>query len=136
MTSNNANQMLSMHIANSVGCPSRAPLLSVDEYDHWKLRMEQFLKGKDKGKEIWRSITEGPHLPARTTIINNVARTLGAEGTVEPQLTALDLEKIAADNSAISELVFGIPPSLFCSHQTLQKCQGNMGSPSRSLRRI
>ena len=75
--------------------------------------MELFLKGKDKGKEIQRSITECPHIPARNATTNNVARTLGAEGTGEPQLTALDLENIDADNSTISELVFGIPPSLF-----------------------
>ena len=53
---NPSQQMYSMQIANSVGCPSRAPFLVVEEYDHWKFRMERFLLGKEKGEAIWRSV--------------------------------------------------------------------------------
>ena len=42
-----------MQIVNRVGCPSRAPLLVIEEYDHWKVRMEMFLLGKGKGEAIW-----------------------------------------------------------------------------------
>lgn len=34
MAASNPQQMISMPIANSVGGPTRAPLLVVEEYDH------------------------------------------------------------------------------------------------------
>ena len=36
MAASNPQQMYSMQIANSVGCPTRAQLLVVEEYEHWK----------------------------------------------------------------------------------------------------
>lgn len=48
----NPNQPLySMHITNNVGCPTRPSLLVVNEYDHWKIRMESFLTSKEKEKK-------------------------------------------------------------------------------------
>ena len=58
-----------------MGYLTRAPLLVVEEYDHWKVRMERFLLGKEKGQEIWRSVNEGPHVPIKT-MVRNVAATL------------------------------------------------------------
>ena len=52
MAASNPQQMYSMQIANSVGCPTRAPLLVVEEYDHWKVIMERFLLAKKKGEAI------------------------------------------------------------------------------------
>ena len=46
--SNQSQQMYSMQIENRMGFPSRAPWLVVEEYDHWKVRMERFLLGKEK----------------------------------------------------------------------------------------
>ena len=51
-----------------MGGPTRAPLLVVEEYDHWKVRMEGFLLAEDKGEKIWRSVKEGPHIPVRTVV--------------------------------------------------------------------
>lgn len=34
-----------------MGFPMRPPLLIVEEYDNWKMRMERFLKGKYKDAE-------------------------------------------------------------------------------------
>ena len=116
----NSNQMVSMHIANSVGCHTRAPLLVIEEYSHWKIRMERFLRRLPQGKEIWRSVTEGPHVPTRTGPQDEAARLLGAEGEREIQPTALDLEKMDADNIAFSEMIFGIPPVLF---EQIKLCQ-------------
>ena len=42
--------MYSMKIENSVGFPMHALLLVVEEYDHWKVRMERFLVSKEKVK--------------------------------------------------------------------------------------
>lgn len=45
MDAPNPNQPLYyMEIANNVGCPMRSPLLFVEEYDYWKMRMQRFLK--------------------------------------------------------------------------------------------
>ena len=40
--------MYSMQIENNVGFPSRAPILVVKEYDHWKVGMEKLLRCKEK----------------------------------------------------------------------------------------
>ena len=54
----------SIHIANSLGAPNKAPILVAEEYAHWPILMKSYLKGKDK--EIWRSIEKGPHIPTLT----------------------------------------------------------------------
>ena len=51
---------------------------------------------------------------------DEAARLLGAEGEREIQPTALDLEKMDADNIAFSEMIFGIPPVLF---EQIKLCQ-------------
>ena len=66
-----------MQIANSVGGLIRAPLLVVEEYDHWKVRMERFLLAKDKGEEIWRSVKKGPHVPVRIVERDVAAQLMG-----------------------------------------------------------
>lgn len=49
MVALNSNQPLySMQIENSIGCPTRALLSIIEEYDHWEMKMERFLKPKDK----------------------------------------------------------------------------------------
>ena len=63
-----------MQIANSAGCPTRSPVLVVEEYDHWKVRMERFLHGKEKGESIWRSIKEVPCVPVRTIVRDAAAQ--------------------------------------------------------------
>ena len=63
MAASTPQQMYSMQIANSMGCPTHAPLLVVEEYDHWKVRMERLLHCKEKGEAIWRPVKEGPHVP-------------------------------------------------------------------------
>lgn len=60
-----------------MGCPTRAPLLIVEEYDHWKMRMERFLVAKEKGVEIWRFITEGPHEQVRQIAKDVAAQLMG-----------------------------------------------------------
>ena len=77
MAAFNPQQMISMQIANSVGGPTHALLLVVEEYDHWKVRMERFLLAKDKGEEIWRSVKEGPHVPVRAVVRDDVAQLMG-----------------------------------------------------------
>ena len=79
MAASNPQQMISMQIANSVGGPTRAPLLVVEEYDHWKVRMERFLLAKDKGEEIWRSLKEGLQVPVRTIVRDVAALRMGQD---------------------------------------------------------
>ncbi|XP_052621758.1 uncharacterized protein LOC128127334 [Lactuca sativa] len=105
--------MISMQIANSVGGPTRAPLLVLEEYDHWKVRMERFLLAKEKGEQIWRFVTHGPHVPIRTVVRDAAAQLMRKDEVRPTPLTADDIEKLHADQIAFSKMVFGVPPSLF-----------------------
>ncbi|XP_023762117.1 uncharacterized protein LOC111910511 [Lactuca sativa] len=99
-----------MQIVNSVGSPTRSPLLFVEEYDHWNVRMERFSIAKDRGEEIWRSVKEGPHVPVRIVVRDAAAQVMAQYETL---LTADDIEKLHVDQVTFSEMVFGVPPSLF-----------------------
>ncbi|KAL4570004.1 hypothetical protein LXL04_025653 [Taraxacum kok-saghyz] len=101
----------SVNVANSVGGPNRPPILIAEEYPHWVIRMRSYLKRK--GKNVWMSVLNGPHV--RTTaarIATPAEQALGADlGTFPP--TAEDLEKEEADETAFNEITYGIPPDIF-----------------------
>ena len=75
--------------------------------------MKRYLLGKEKRKEIWRSISEGHHIVARIGKVDVAARIFGQEEEKAPIPTTLDLENIQEDNITISEMIFGIPPLLY-----------------------
>ena len=50
------NNMNSIHIANSVGAPNKAPILVTEDYNHWATRFQGYMMGKDQ--EIWRSMNK------------------------------------------------------------------------------
>ncbi|KAI3493334.1 hypothetical protein L1887_41999 [Cichorium endivia] len=72
---------------------------------------------KTKGKDIWRSVEEGPHLPTFIPRPNTAEEALG--GTSQPRLTPLDIEKMDNDQIAFTEIQCGIPPELF---DLIQNC--------------
>ena len=104
--------LMSIHVSNSVGAPSKPLLLVISEYEHWKSRMQTYIDGKERGEEMWRSITQGPHVIDRARV-DNVVAILGNNEAVHMAPTPLDLEKMKADRQAKVELVCGIPPSLY-----------------------
>ena len=57
-------QALSLNVSNSVGGSNRAPILVANEYHHWSQRMERYLRRL--GRDVWRSVEEGPHVPVLT----------------------------------------------------------------------
>ena len=106
------NQQLNqVSIANSVGSSMKAPILVIEEYDHWKTRMTFHLKRKDK--DLWRSVEQGPHIP--TGVVNDdvAAQILGGGPPVQGQLTPMDIRKMDNDVIAYTELMYGIRPNLF-----------------------
>ncbi|KAI3723557.1 hypothetical protein L2E82_35214 [Cichorium intybus] len=105
----------SLNVANSVGGSNRAPILIPTEYNGWASRMHNYLK--TKGKDIWRSVEEGPHLLIITPRPNTAEEALG--GTSQPRLTPLDIEKMDNDQIAFTEIQCGIPPELF---DLIQNC--------------
>ncbi|KAI3518385.1 hypothetical protein L1887_07060 [Cichorium endivia] len=105
----------SLNVANSVGGSNRAPILIPTEYNGWASRMRN--NHKTKGKDIWRSVEEGPHLPIITPRPNTTEEALG--GTSQPRLTPLDIEKMDNDQIAFTEIQCGIPPELF---DLIQNC--------------
>ena len=109
MTNINHAQINSIHIANSVGAPNKAPILVTEDYNHWATRFQGYMMGKDQ--EIWRSIEQGPHKPTLIRQTTQVETALG--GTSAVTLTQDDLLKIKADFMAISELNCAIPPDVF-----------------------
>ena len=113
MATSNTQQMISMQIENSIGGPTRAPLLIVEEYDHWKVRMERFLLAKEKVEAIWRSVKEGPHVPVISIVRDAATQLIGQDETRPAPLTSDDIENLHVDQVAFSEMVFGVPPSLF-----------------------
>ncbi|KAI3699537.1 hypothetical protein L2E82_43924 [Cichorium intybus] len=105
----------SLNVANSIGGSNRAPILIPTEYNGWASRMRNYLK--TKGKDIWRSVEEGPHLPMCTPRPNTAEEALG--GISQPRLTPLDIEKMDNDQIAFTEIQCGIPPELF---DLIQNC--------------
>ncbi|XP_042756629.1 uncharacterized protein LOC122197173 [Lactuca sativa] len=78
-----------------------------------KRRLQWFLLAKEKGEAIWRSVKEGPHVPVRTTVRDDVAQLMGQDENHPTPLTADDIEKLHADQVAFSKMVCRVPPSLF-----------------------
>ncbi|KAI3518265.1 hypothetical protein L1887_06795 [Cichorium endivia] len=109
----------SLNVANSVGSSNRAPILIPTEYNGWASRMRNYLK--TKGKDIWRSVEEGPHIPNYTTRADIAEEALG--GAPQPRLTPIDIEKLDNDQIAFTEIQCGIPPELFDLIQTCTTAQ-------------
>ncbi|GJS01879.1 hypothetical protein Tco_0318387 [Tanacetum coccineum] len=46
---------------NAAGEPdTRPPMLVESDYDSWKIRIHRYIRGKPNGKQIWKSIQNGP----------------------------------------------------------------------------
>ncbi|GJT74144.1 hypothetical protein Tco_1040869 [Tanacetum coccineum] len=39
---------------------TRPPMLVESDYDSWKIRIHRYIRGKPNGKQIWKSIQNGP----------------------------------------------------------------------------
>ena len=52
-------QAYSLNVSNSFGGSNRAPILVAREYHHWSQRLERYLT--ILGRDVWRSVEEGPH---------------------------------------------------------------------------
>ena len=109
-----------MKITNSIGCRSHAPLLVVEEYDHWKVRMKRVLVGKENGEEIWRSVKKGPHVPVRQVVWDVVSTIRDQEETWHAPLIVNDIDKLKAYPIAFSEMVFDVLPSCWKKSDPLQ----------------
>ena len=113
MAASNPQQMHSIQITNSMVCPTCFPLLVVEEYDHWKVSMERYLLGKEKGESMWKSVKEGQHVAVRTIVGDAVAALLGQDEQQQAPSFANDLEKCMMIKLPSQRWCFGVPPSLF-----------------------
>lgn len=105
-------QSLSLNVSNIVGGSNRAPLLVANEYHHWSQRMERYLRRL--GRNVWRSIEEGPHVPVLTPLQTDGATTRLGGG--QPALscpTKADLYKMENDAIAFYEISCGVAPDNF-----------------------
>ncbi|GKC70563.1 hypothetical protein Tco_1116446, partial [Tanacetum coccineum] len=96
------------------GSDTRPPMLDRTYYESWRQRILLYCLGKDNGKNIMKSINEGPFQMG--TYIENI--TGGAEGTpqlgperdrVFTDLTQEENERYKADIRATNILLQGIP---------------------------
>ncbi|GKA47651.1 hypothetical protein Tco_0740534 [Tanacetum coccineum] len=44
----------------AAGTDTRPPMLVEDDYESWKIRIQRYIRGKQNGKLIWKSIQNGP----------------------------------------------------------------------------
>ena len=75
--------------------------------------MKRFLLGKEKIKEIWRSVKEGPRARIRQVVRDVVITLMCKDDTCQPPLPANDAEKLHAYQIVFYEMVFSVQPSLF-----------------------
>ncbi|GJV16263.1 retrovirus-related pol polyprotein from transposon TNT 1-94 [Tanacetum coccineum] len=52
--------MASNEKTNDAGTDTRPPMLVESDYDSWKIRIHRYIRGKPNGKQIWKSIQNGP----------------------------------------------------------------------------
>ncbi|GJU14013.1 retrovirus-related pol polyprotein from transposon TNT 1-94 [Tanacetum coccineum] len=52
--------MASNEETNAAGTDTRPPMLVESDYDSWKIRIHRYIRGKPNGKQIWKSIQNGP----------------------------------------------------------------------------
>lgn len=90
----------SLNISNSVGSSNRAPILIVSEYHHWSQRMERYLIRL--GKDIWKFVGEGPHVPILTPIITESVQVRLGGGHIAMTIpTNDDIDKIGKNSSLL-----------------------------------
>lgn len=87
------SQLYSLNVFNGAGRCNRAPIFVASEYCHWSQSMEIYLRRL--GKEVWRSIEKGPHVPILTPIVTYETQTrLGGGQVPTTRPTNDDIEKI------------------------------------------
>ena len=105
-------QSLSLNVSNSVGGSNRASILVANEYHHWSQRMERYLRRH--GRDVWRSVEEGPHVPVLTPVQTDGATTrLGGGQPALNRPTKDDLDKMESDAIAFYEISCGVAPDNF-----------------------
>lgn len=78
-----------------------------------KLEWKGFYWPKIKVKKFGDPSQKGPHVPVGTVVRDAAAQLMREDETRLAPLTADDIEKLHADQVAFSEMVFGVPASLF-----------------------
>ncbi|GJV80152.1 retrovirus-related pol polyprotein from transposon TNT 1-94 [Tanacetum coccineum] len=100
------------------GSDTRPPMLDKTDFESWQQRIRLYCLGKDNGKNIMKSITEGPfQMETVSDII--AAGTEGAfqQGPVRARvftdLSAEEKERLKADIRATNILLQGIPKDIY-----------------------
>ena len=100
--------------SSATGTDNCAPMLEEDDYESWKIRMERYIRSKDNGKKIWRSIMNGPAPKPKTPITDaaGVATTNMRDKTDE-EFTEEENARELIDYKAASILGQGLPRHIF-----------------------
>nr|GEV09300.1 hypothetical protein [Tanacetum cinerariifolium] len=100
--------------SSAAGTDNRPPMLEENDYESWRIRIEQYIKGKPYGKLIWKSIQNGPTPHPQTT-------DPAPEGGAVPPLRNKRDEEFTEENNrneladiqAINILSQGLPRRIF-----------------------
>ncbi|KAI3718371.1 hypothetical protein L6452_19238 [Arctium lappa] len=99
-----------------MGSKSKPPVLQVDEYSQWRIRMINFLNNQDK--KLMDSILSGPHFPhvtvARIPATDNSPKIPERIVGRDPiEYSGTDRELVERDTTALTYLIMAIPNEIF-----------------------
>ena len=107
-----------------MGAENRPPMLTKDMYDHWKSRMEHYVRNRSNGRMILHTLLHGP-IPIPPFVEDNGTT---RERTYEEMTDAQKNEADAAVK-AINILLQAVPPEIYAvihHHQTAKEMWDNL----------
>ena len=104
---------------HAAGAENRPPMLSKGGYSQWASRMIRYLKSKPNGKQLVKSVTEGPFKPRQVLDPGEPNSTPPVQpfyrDQSEADYTEEDKLQIAADDQAFHLVVLGLPEEVYAT---------------------
>ena len=104
---------------HAAGAENRPPMLSKGGYSQWASRMIRYLKSKPNGKQLVKSVTEGPFQPKQVLDPGEPDSTPPVppyyRDQKEADYTADDKAQLLADDQAFHYLVLGLPEEVYAA---------------------
>ena len=113
---------------HAAGAENRPPMLEKGGYLPWTSRMLRYIKTKDNGKLMIKSIEKGPFQPRQVQIEGNPNATPPTQPFVrvqtEADYTDEDKAQIKADDMAMHLIQIGLPREIFAA---VDSCETEIG---------
>ena len=116
--------MASQQDIHAAGAENRPPMLEKGSYLPWTSRMLRYIKTKDDGKLMIKSIENGPFQPKEIHDPGNPEGTPPTQPFYrlqkEDDYTAADWKQIEADDMAMHLIQLGLPREIFAAVDSCQ----------------